>query len=179
MGNRAVIQMQGQGAGIYLHNNGGYDTIAPLLHVAKEYGIRGDDYGIARLAQMLGNFFGGVLSIGVAPLENLDMDNLDNGTYVIDEKFNIVDRLFFDGVEQNVHPFEEMVLEFRAANDKFFVQRKIQGEPNFPYSDTNPSNRFPRKNKWDGHYPEASYCVCTGCVDSGYTNASADRPALR
>jgi len=163
MGNRAVIQMQGQGAGIYLHNNGGYDTIAPLLHVAKEYGIRGDDYGIARLAQMLGNFFGGILSIGVAPIENLDTNNLDNGTYVIDEKFNIVDRLFHDGPEQNVHPFEEMVLEFRAANDKFFVQ---------------PQRVFP-KSKWDGHFPEARYCVCAGCVESGYTNASADTHYLR
>lgn len=121
MGNRAVIQMQGQDVGIYLHNNGGYDTIAPLLHVAKEYGIRGDDYGMARLTQMMGNFFGGILNIGIATEDVLDMDNGDNGTYVIDEQFNIIDRLFYDGPEQRNHPFEEMVLAFREANDKFFL----------------------------------------------------------
>ena len=122
MGNRAVIQMQGQDVGIYLHNNGGYDTIAPLLHVAKHYGIRGDDYGIARLAQMLGNFFGGILNIGISTTDHLDMDNGDNGTYVIDDQFNIVDRLFYDGPEQSNHPFEEMVIAFRAANDRYFMQ---------------------------------------------------------
>ena len=121
MGNRAVIQMQGQDVGIYLHNNGGYDTIAPLLHVAKHYGIRGDDYGIARLAQMLGNFFGGILNIGISTTDHLDMDNGDNGTYVIDDQFNIVGRLFYDGAEQNHHPFEEMVIAFRTANDNFFM----------------------------------------------------------
>lgn len=121
MGNRAVIQMRGQDAGIYLHNNGGYDTIAPLLHVAKHYGIRGDDYGIARLAQIMGNFFGGILNIGISTGENLDRDNGDNGTYVIDNQFNIVDRLFYDGPEQNKHPFEEMVMAFRAANDRYFM----------------------------------------------------------
>ena len=30
MGNRAVIQMQGVEAGIYLHWNGGADTVEPL-----------------------------------------------------------------------------------------------------------------------------------------------------
>ena len=122
MGNRAVIQMQGQDVGIYLHNNGGYDTIKPLLDVAKTYGIRGDDYGIARLAQMLGNFFGGTLSLGVSTLDKLDRDNGDNGTYVVDSQFNIVDRLFKRRSEQNVHPFEDMVLAFHKANDQFFIR---------------------------------------------------------
>ena len=122
MGNRAVIQMQGQDVGIYLHHNGGYDTIKPLLDVAKTYSIRGDDYGIARLAQMLGNFFGGTLSLGVSTLEKLDRDNGDNGTYVIDSRFNIVDRLFNrTKSEQDFHPYKEMVLAFCKANDQFFL----------------------------------------------------------
>ena len=121
MGNRAVIQMQGQDVGIYLHNNGGYDTIKPLLDVAKTYGIRGDDYGIARLAQMLGNFFGGTLSLGVSTLDKLDRDNGDNGTYVVDSQFNIVDRLFKRSPEQDGHPYKEMVREFCKANDQFFL----------------------------------------------------------
>ena len=121
MGNRAVIQMQDQDVGIYLHNNGGYDTIKPLLDVAKTYGIRGDDYGIARLAQMLGNFFGGTLSLGVSTLDKLDRDNGDNGTYVVDSQFNIVDRLFKRFPEQDNHTYKEMVREFCKANDQFFL----------------------------------------------------------
>ena len=39
MGNRAVIQMVGQDVGMYLHHNGGLDTVQPLLDVAKELGV--------------------------------------------------------------------------------------------------------------------------------------------
>lgn len=120
MGNRAVIQMQGEDTGIYLHWNGGRDTVQPLLSVAKEYGLRGDSYGMARLAQMMGNFFGGTLSLGVGPIDQLDRDNYDNGTYVIDNKFNIVDRLYFDGQEQSHWDHEEMKAHIKSINDQFF-----------------------------------------------------------
>lgn len=165
MGNRAVIRMQGQETGIYLHYNGGYDTVKPLLDVAKEYGIRGDDYGIARLAQIMGNFFGGTLSIGVATLENLDQENGDNGTYVIDENFNIVERLYFKGREQSNWNYEEMKAHIKSINDQFFKVSEV--------------NLSPPKNKWDGHYPMARYCVCDGCVESGVVNASAEVRELR
>ena len=123
MGNRAVIRIDGQGSGIYLHNNGGLDTIKPLLDVAREYGIRGDDYGIARLAQMIGNFFGGILSVGVAPLDRLDQDNCDNGTYVVDSNFNIIERLYFDNQqEQNHWDYDEMKAHIKMINDQFFVR---------------------------------------------------------
>lgn len=123
MGNRAVIQMQGVEAGIYLHWNGGADTVEPLLEVAKEYGLRGDDYGIARLAQMMGNFFGGILSIGVENVARLDTDNGDNGTYVIDKNFNIVERLHFRSSfgEQREYDFDEMKKAIKKVNDQFFV----------------------------------------------------------
>tara|TARA_R100000808_G_scaffold16145_1_gene36637 strand:- start:10970 stop:11350 length:381 start_codon:yes stop_codon:yes gene_type:complete len=123
MGNRAVIQMQGVEAGIYLHWGGGADTVEPLLEVAKEYGLRGDDYGIARLAQMMGNFFGGILSIGVENVDRLDTDNGDNGTYVIDKNFNIVERLHFRSSfgEQREYDFNEMKKAIKKVNDQFFV----------------------------------------------------------
>ena len=125
MGNRAVIQMQGVDAGIYLHWNGGADTIEPLLEVAKEYGLRGDDYGIARLTQMMGYVFGGILSIGVENVDKLDTDNGDNGTYVIDQKFNIVDRLYYRGdSEQRVYDFQEMKQHIKSVNDQFFLTEK-------------------------------------------------------
>lgn len=121
MGNRAVIRIDGESAGIYLHYNGGLDTIKPLLDVAREYGIRGDDYGIARLAQMLGNFFGGTLSIGVSQLDELDQDNSDNGTYVVDSNFNIIERLYFSGEEQDYWDYDEMKARIKKVNDQFFL----------------------------------------------------------
>ena len=37
MGNRAVIHFQDSNVGMYVHWNGGRDTIEPMLEVAKEY----------------------------------------------------------------------------------------------------------------------------------------------
>ena len=123
MGNRAVIHFQGSNVGMYVHWNGGRDTIEPMLEVAKEYGLRDADYGLARLAQMFGNFMGGTLSMGIEELERLDCDNCDNGVYVIDSAFNIVDRKFTENMlrpEQAVYDPEEMKQAFRDANDIHF-----------------------------------------------------------
>lgn len=90
MGNRAVIALgAGQDAiGVYLHWNGGPESVLAFLDAAKELGVRppGDDapYFFARFAQLIGNYFGGTASIGVDRLRNLDCDNGDNGLYVLD-----------------------------------------------------------------------------------------------
>ena len=120
MGNRAVIHFQGSNVGMYVHWNGGRDTIEPMLEVAKEYELRGGDYGLARLAQMFGNFMGGTLSMGIDELERLDCDNNNNGVYVIDSKFNIVDRQYMLGTEQSDYDPEDMKQAFRDANDSYF-----------------------------------------------------------
>ena len=120
MGNRAVIHFQGSNVGMYVHWNGGRDTIEPMLKVAKEYELRGGDYGLARLAQMFGNFMGGTLSMGIDELERLDCDNNNNGVYVIDSNFNIVDRQYMLGVEQSDYDSEDMKQAFRDANDSYF-----------------------------------------------------------
>ena len=137
MGNRAVIQMQGQDVCLYLHWNGGLDTVKPLLDVAKEYGIRGDDYGIARLAQIAGNLLGGHLGLGVSTIDMLDRDNGDNGTYVIDDEFNIVDRLFTRGPEQEHWPYEDMCKAIREANDKFFIDEEDEEDEEEIYRNQN------------------------------------------
>ena len=94
MGNRAVIafqsadldKVQPDTVGIYLHWNGGPESVTAFLDAAKELGVRPDDYGVARLCQIIGNWFGGTLSIGVSTINHLDTDNGDNGTYVVDLK---------------------------------------------------------------------------------------------
>ena len=55
MGNRAVINMVDSDVAIYLHWNGGRDTVEPVLEVAKEYGLAGDNAGMNDLYKMFHN----------------------------------------------------------------------------------------------------------------------------
>ena len=97
MGNRAVIAFGDQNpnnVGIYLHWNGGRESIEGFMRAAKELGVRDPSYDkpycVARIAQIIGNFFGGTCSIGVDILNNLDCDNGDNGVFVVGPDFEIV-----------------------------------------------------------------------------------------
>jgi len=128
MGNRAVITIkennipQEDWQSLYLHWNGGRDTVEPLLHVAKLYGIRcqaDPSYAIARLSQLTGNTLGGTLSIGVGTYKQLDTDNADNGVYVVKD-WEIVDREYHDGYEQQEYDFNKVVSEIRSKNDQVF-----------------------------------------------------------
>jgi hypothetical protein len=97
MGNRAVLQFKHRNQynnkvetlpSIYLHWNGGRASVEAFLDVAKKLNIRSDSYGVARLCQIIGNFFGGDLSLGVF---KDDFDPGDNGIYII-ENFKIIER---------------------------------------------------------------------------------------
>lgn len=96
MGNRATITSKNRQIGIYVHWNGGPESICCFLTYAKLKEVRNPNhdqsYGFARLVQIIGNFFGGELSIGVDVLENLDHCEYDNGVYIVDEKWNVIDR---------------------------------------------------------------------------------------
>jgi len=89
MGNRAVITLAKKptenSVGIYLHWNGGAESVLAFAETAKHFGVRFYDetYATARLAQIIGNFFGGTTSLGVGILGQLDCENYDNGTYRI------------------------------------------------------------------------------------------------
>jgi len=88
MGNRAVIAngKNKKSIGIYLHWNGGPASVTAFVRAAKDLGMRDpttDSYGMARLCQIIGNFFGGSLSLGIDTLDNLDCDNGDNGVYYL------------------------------------------------------------------------------------------------
>lgn len=94
MGNRAVIQIKGSELGIYLHWNGGVESVLAFLEAAKQLGVRDplkdDAYCLSRLTQIIGNFFGGTLSLGIGLAKTLDYS--DNGCYVIGKDFTIVSR---------------------------------------------------------------------------------------
>ena len=128
MGNRAVITIKEKDTpqedwnSLYLHWNGGRDSVAPFLYVAKLYGIRcnsDSSYAIARLSQLIGNTLKGTLSLGVGAYKCLDTDNGNNGVYVVKD-WEIVDRLNHDGEEQSEYNFDEFVKEIREANDSIF-----------------------------------------------------------
>lgn len=116
MGNRAVIttkeNFENDGVGVYLHWNGGRDSVEPFLQYCKLKGYRSpeeDSYGWARLTAVIANFFGGTTSVGIDILSHLDCDNGDNGVYII-ENWEIVDRKYFDGSEQYGYDLKEFML---------------------------------------------------------------------
>ena len=120
MGNRAVITTKDKKIGVYLHWNGGRDSVEAFLKYCELKGYRApesDCYGWARLCQVIGNFFGGSLSIGIDQYDRLDKDNGDNGVYVI-ENWKIVDRLFIDWPEQNEYDLVEMLKSINARQPK-------------------------------------------------------------
>lgn len=117
MGNRAVITTRQKQIGVYLHWNGGRDSVEGFLAYCKLKGYRSpenDSYGWARLCQVIGNWFGGGLSIGINKFGNLDIDNGDNGTYVI-EDWEIVDRLYHNGYEQQNYGLLAMLQDINSA----------------------------------------------------------------
>lgn len=123
MGNRAVITTESNfnnnGVGVYLHWNGGRDSVEAFLTYCKMKGYRPpdqDNYGWARLCQVIGNFFGGTTSVGIDTVNSLDCDNFDNGVYII-EGWNIVDRKYIENTpipeygEQKEYDLYEMLDE--------------------------------------------------------------------
>ena len=95
MGNRAIIKGVGTNIGVYVHWNGGYDSVLAFTQYCKLKGFRSPEsdpaYGTARLAQTIGNYFGGGLSVGVENMSGTTVMTpelvrefyLDNGVYEI------------------------------------------------------------------------------------------------
>ncbi len=90
MGNRAIITTQERKLGLYLHWNGGVCSVEAFLAYCrlKRYRSPADDYeyAFARLAQVVGNFFGGTTSVGAMAYvcdEQALYTASDNGIYVV------------------------------------------------------------------------------------------------
>ena len=121
MGNRAIIQTkesyENEGIGVYLHWNGGYDSVSAFLKYCELKGYRtpdSDSYGWARFCQVVGNFFGGGLSLGIDNFSKDAGEWQDNGTYII-EGWKIVDRKFYDYEEQDNYELIEMLINIDSA----------------------------------------------------------------
>lgn len=128
MGNRAVITASkalsvkdSSDLGVYVHWNGGRDSVEGFLEYCKLQGFRcpeSDSYGYARLVQVIADFFGaGGLSIGIDKCCNLDCENWDNGVYIIKD-WKIVDRKYHEGHEQQEYDLIDMLLEIDENQPK-------------------------------------------------------------
>ena len=103
-----------------------------FLEAGKQLGIRDplqDNYGIARLCQIIGNYFGGDLPLGIDRVSRLDTDNMDNGTYIVGRGFTIESRKYVRGTppktlgeltKDDVEKYEEILSEVLKANKKVF-----------------------------------------------------------
>ncbi len=121
MGNRAVITTPERELGVYLHWNGGRDSVEAFLKYCELRGFRApdtDEYGWARLCQVIANYMGANgLSVGISRYTTDErMDPGDNGIYVI-RGWEIVERVYpWEGfVEQDDYPLDEMLHEIDAA----------------------------------------------------------------
>lgn len=112
MGNRAVITTNKNlnDIGIYLHWNGGRDSVEAFLAYCDLKHYRkpeNDSYGYAMLINVITNYFGDGLSCDVNKADFLDCDNYDNGVYIIKD-WRIVGRLYSYG-EQCEYDFKDMI----------------------------------------------------------------------
>ncbi|GBR74699.1 hypothetical protein NO1_1829 [Candidatus Termititenax aidoneus] len=121
MGNRAVITTEEKRIGVYLHWNGGRDSVEAFLQYCKDQQFRPpeeDCYGWARLCQVICNWSGNDgLGIGIDEYERLDTANGDNGVYII-RNWEIVGREHFSGKEQNTYDLKEFVKDIAKANKR-------------------------------------------------------------
>jgi hypothetical protein len=117
MGNRAVITTapyDENNVGIYIHWNGGRDSVEAFMKAAEKLGYRAPDndggYSLARLTGMLCTFFGLAddTCIGIGLNKELDTDNGDNGVYLIGPGWKITGRLEYSGEEQSDYDVEEL-----------------------------------------------------------------------
>ena len=135
MGNRAVISFQDSSentldtsqVGIYLHWNGGIESIEAFCQAASALGVNEP----ARFIQMIGNWFGGNQSVYVDVISRLDYDNHDNGTYVISKasrKWKVVQRFYADDIEYKVKHDDhvrDMAQDVTRVNADFFVNEHV------------------------------------------------------
>jgi len=128
MGNRCLIAFKEKESKkkkeevpcIYLHWNGGRDSVEAFLKATKMLGVRKDDqsYSMARLTQVIANWLGGTLSIGVSSVGDWALDFLDNGVYWVDglEIYDRTDLPYEDYEEQNDHDQLVLIKEIIEAN---------------------------------------------------------------
>lgn len=121
MGNSAVIttreNYENNGIGVYVHWNGGRDSVEAFLEYCRLRHFHFpeiDPRGWARLVQVIANYFGGNLSVGVEDMDRLNTDMADHGVFLI-QGWRIVGREMITRAEQHDHDLNEMLMELDAC----------------------------------------------------------------
>lgn len=123
MGNRAAIVFcdckEDAKAVVYLHYYGSPETVASFLEYCRLREFRTGDYGLARFAQVVGNYIGGCLSLGIYTRDTSAVDEKalnridpgDNGVYIVKEWK--IERRYHYGVftDETIEPNAELVRE--------------------------------------------------------------------
>jgi hypothetical protein len=138
MGNRASIRTEDKNCSIYLHWNGGRDSIESFLAYCKLKKYPSPDnnsYGWARMCQVMGNFFGGSYSLGIDKFEYENDE--DNGSYIV-KNFQIINRKKSITIEQDEYELNEMI---KAIDNLQPVKEQI-GENNLNNLFNNLENDF-------------------------------------
>lgn len=129
MGNRAVITWD-RISGIYLHWNGGRDSVEAFLCYCDLKGFR-DEF--AGMCTVINNFFAEkdakeLMSIYTGPYGTLDLNNYDNGVYFC-QRYKITGRDFaprdseYNVIEQNEYDLLEMMV---GINEKQPEQIQVE-----------------------------------------------------
>jgi hypothetical protein len=113
MGNRADITTKDRELSVYVHWNGGRDSVEAFLTYCKIRGFRSpekDPYGWARMCQVIGNFMGkDGNSLGIDKFYDKGTGkNFDNGLFII-ENYQIVGRKYYLGKEQSEYDLKHFV----------------------------------------------------------------------
>ena len=122
MGNRAYIKLQHMDSGIYLHWNGGPDSVTAFLRYCELSGFRCDDTGMARLCQVTANWFPDGLSVALmeGPFAHYSNPG-DNGIYEIRD-WKIVRHMDKDG---NVQERDEDIRRWMEENSEGYDIEKM------------------------------------------------------
>lgn len=140
MGNRAVITtapFNEDNVGVYLHWNGGIESVEAFCKAAKELGYRDPledpTYGFARLTGLISLFFDitGNTSLGVGRCADMDCCG-DNGVWLLGPGWTIVGNTYDDpGMLENSDPektatiYRQLVVGARTCATAFQNTGKV------------------------------------------------------
>ena len=109
MSNSGIIVFEdNKDLGLYLHWNGGLDSIEAFLQYCKlTKKTGGFQCGLLSLSQVIRNWN---INLGDIIMNPFDYGT-DNGIYIVNKKWNIIDRTKFNGIEQDEYNLDEFLKE--------------------------------------------------------------------
>ena len=133
MGNRAFIGFENNPINIYVHWNGGIESVKAFCDAAKERGFADPtcdaNYAIARLIGLIHEFFGvtdssslGVCTFSSAEEEKDAITYADNGKYIIGKDWQVIRHYTYD------YDDKSKVIELRTSLDDYSDDAKQRYE---------------------------------------------------